>query len=110
MPAYAYRIVNVFTLGHVPLSGNPLCVFERAQTLGYRPLEAEALYALAMARTDVGKTLEAEALLRRAENAGEAGGDDLLAAFGYHRLELVFVEPLQGAGARGQVFVDAGFG
>jgi predicted PhzF superfamily epimerase YddE/YHI9 len=31
MPAYAYRIVNVFTQGRTVLSGNPLCVFERAR-------------------------------------------------------------------------------
>src|SRR2546423_10256502 len=43
MSAYAYRIVNVFTQGHAVLSGNPLCVFERAQTL-----DAESMQALAL--------------------------------------------------------------
>src|SRR5256885_16311752 len=43
MSAYAYRIVNVFTQGRAPLSGNPLCVFERAQTL-----DAERMQALAL--------------------------------------------------------------
>src|SRR4030088_3070795 len=43
MSAYAYRIVNVFTLGRVPLSGNPLCVFERAQTLDAASMQALAL-------------------------------------------------------------------
>src|ERR1700739_2552862 len=42
MPAYAYRIVNVFTRGRAVLSGNPLCVFERAQTLGDQRLQALA--------------------------------------------------------------------
>jgi len=43
MSAYAYRIVNVFTQGRAVLSGNPLCVFERAQTL-----DAESMQALAL--------------------------------------------------------------
>ena len=43
MPAYAFRIVNVFTQGRVPLSGNPLCVFERAQTLDESRMQALAL-------------------------------------------------------------------
>src|SRR5437667_1884908 len=43
MAAYAYRIVNVFTQGRAVLSGNPLCVFERAQTL-----DAERMQALAL--------------------------------------------------------------
>ena len=43
MPAYAYRIVNVFTLPRAPLSGNPLCVFERAQTLDAARMQALAL-------------------------------------------------------------------
>jgi PhzF family phenazine biosynthesis protein len=43
MPAYAYRIVNVFTQAHAPLSGNPLSVFERAQTLDAARMQALAL-------------------------------------------------------------------
>ena len=43
MPAYAYRIVNVFTQPRAPLSGNPLCVFERAQTLDESRMQALAL-------------------------------------------------------------------
>ena len=43
MPAYAYRIVNVFTQPRAPLSGNPLCVFERAQTLDALRMQALAL-------------------------------------------------------------------
>ena len=43
MPAYAYRIVNVFTQARAPLSGNPLCVFERAQTLDALRMQALAL-------------------------------------------------------------------
>jgi trans-2,3-dihydro-3-hydroxyanthranilate isomerase len=43
MSAYAYRIVNVFTQGRAPLSGNPLCVFERAQTLDGASMQALAL-------------------------------------------------------------------
>jgi PhzF family phenazine biosynthesis protein len=43
VPAYAYRIVNVFTQGRVALSGNPLCVFERAQSLDTARMQALAL-------------------------------------------------------------------
>jgi trans-2,3-dihydro-3-hydroxyanthranilate isomerase len=43
MAAYAYRIVNVFTQGRAVLSGNPLCVFERAQTLDPARMQALAL-------------------------------------------------------------------
>jgi trans-2,3-dihydro-3-hydroxyanthranilate isomerase len=43
MSAYAYRIVNVFTQGRAPLSGNPLCVFERAQSLDAARMQALAL-------------------------------------------------------------------
>jgi hypothetical protein len=43
MPAYAYRIVNVFTQGRTVLSGNPLCVFERAQALDGARMQALAL-------------------------------------------------------------------
>jgi trans-2,3-dihydro-3-hydroxyanthranilate isomerase len=43
MPAYAYRLVNVFTQGRATLSGNPLCVFERAQTLDAARMQALAL-------------------------------------------------------------------
>ena len=43
MPAYAYRLVNVFTQGNAVLSGNPLCVFERAQSLDTARMQALAL-------------------------------------------------------------------
>src|SRR5246127_2408046 len=43
MAAYAYRIVNVFTQGRAVLSGNPLCVFERAQALDAASMQALAL-------------------------------------------------------------------
>jgi trans-2,3-dihydro-3-hydroxyanthranilate isomerase len=43
MPAYVYRIVNVFTQARAALSGNPLCVFERAQTLDTPRMQALAL-------------------------------------------------------------------
>jgi trans-2,3-dihydro-3-hydroxyanthranilate isomerase len=43
MAAFSYRIVNVFTRGGAPLSGNPLCVFERAQTLDTQRMQALAL-------------------------------------------------------------------
>jgi len=43
VPTYAYRIVNVFTQGRAPLTGNPLCVFERAQTLDDARMQALAL-------------------------------------------------------------------
>jgi trans-2,3-dihydro-3-hydroxyanthranilate isomerase len=43
MAAFAYRIVNVFTQGRATLSGNPLCVFERAQALDAARMQALAL-------------------------------------------------------------------
>jgi trans-2,3-dihydro-3-hydroxyanthranilate isomerase len=43
MAAFSYRIVNVFTQGRTPLSGNPLCVFERAQALDTARMQALAL-------------------------------------------------------------------
>src|ERR1700741_4519897 len=43
MAAYAYRIVNVFTQGRPVLGGNPLCVFERAQSLDSARMQALAL-------------------------------------------------------------------
>lgn len=43
MAAFSYRIVNVFTQGGMPLSGNPLCVFERAQALDATRMQALAL-------------------------------------------------------------------
>jgi trans-2,3-dihydro-3-hydroxyanthranilate isomerase len=43
MAAHVYRLVNVFTQGHAPLSGNPLCVFEKAQTLDAARMQALAL-------------------------------------------------------------------
>ena len=43
MSVYAYRIVNVFTQGRATLSGNPLCVFERASALDETRMQALAL-------------------------------------------------------------------
>src|ERR1700756_2624902 len=43
MPAYVYRIVNVFTQARAALSGNPLCVFEQARTLDAPRMQALAL-------------------------------------------------------------------
>src|ERR1700757_4720473 len=43
MAVFSYRIVNVFTQGGMPLSGNPLCVFERAQALDEAMMQALAL-------------------------------------------------------------------
>ena len=43
MSVYAYRIVNVFTQGRAALSGNPLCVFERASALDETRMQALAL-------------------------------------------------------------------
>jgi trans-2,3-dihydro-3-hydroxyanthranilate isomerase len=43
MAAYAFRIVNVFTQGHTALSGNPLCVLEKAQALDAARMQALAL-------------------------------------------------------------------
>ena len=39
---YAFRIVNVFTVGDDPLSGNPLCVFEDARGLTDEQMQALA--------------------------------------------------------------------
>jgi trans-2,3-dihydro-3-hydroxyanthranilate isomerase len=43
MPNYAYRLVNVFTQERRVLTGNPLCVFERAQGLDDASMQALAL-------------------------------------------------------------------
>ncbi len=43
MPRYDYRILNVFTRGRSTFSGNPLCVFERAQGLDAAKMQALAL-------------------------------------------------------------------
>ncbi|HLY53033.1 MAG TPA: PhzF family phenazine biosynthesis protein, partial [Steroidobacteraceae bacterium] len=43
MAAFSYRIVNVFTQGRAVLTGNPLCVFERAQALDAQRMQALAL-------------------------------------------------------------------
>jgi PhzF family phenazine biosynthesis protein len=43
MPQYAYRLLNVFTQPGNPFSGNPLCVFERAQGLDETKMQALAL-------------------------------------------------------------------
>ncbi|HYL00375.1 MAG TPA: PhzF family phenazine biosynthesis protein [Steroidobacteraceae bacterium] len=43
MAAFSYRLVNVFTQAGMPLSGNPLCVFERAQALDAVRMQALAL-------------------------------------------------------------------
>jgi len=43
MATYAYRLVNVFTRDREVLSGNPLCVFERAQALDAARMQALAL-------------------------------------------------------------------
>jgi len=42
MAAHAYRLVNVFTRGGDPLSGNPLCVFEDGAGLDERAMQALA--------------------------------------------------------------------
>jgi PhzF family phenazine biosynthesis protein len=46
MPAYTYRIVNVFAEAHAPqpaLTGNPLCVFENAHGMTDETMQALAL-------------------------------------------------------------------
>jgi trans-2,3-dihydro-3-hydroxyanthranilate isomerase len=43
MTSFAYRIVNVFTQGDNPFSGNPLCVFENAGSLDTVRMQALAL-------------------------------------------------------------------
>ena len=43
MAAFSYRLLNVFTQAGMPLSGNALCVFERAQALDAARMQALAL-------------------------------------------------------------------
>jgi trans-2,3-dihydro-3-hydroxyanthranilate isomerase len=43
MPSLPYRIVNVFTQGDNPFSGNPLCVFENGESLDTVMMQALAL-------------------------------------------------------------------
>src|SRR4030081_3753606 len=43
MAKYDFRILNVFTQGRSTFSGNPLCVFERAQGLDSARMQALAL-------------------------------------------------------------------
>ena len=43
MPSHAFRIVNVFTQGGSPLSGNPLCVFENGAEFDDATMQALAL-------------------------------------------------------------------
>jgi PhzF family phenazine biosynthesis protein len=43
MPTLTYHIVNVFTRGDDPFSGNPLCVVEKAEALDTATLQALAL-------------------------------------------------------------------
>jgi PhzF family phenazine biosynthesis protein len=42
MPEYAFRLVNVFTVGDAPFTGNPLCVFEQAEGLSEVQMQALA--------------------------------------------------------------------
>ncbi len=43
MTTLTYRIVNVFTQGDAPFSGNPLCVFESSDGLDTATMQALAL-------------------------------------------------------------------
>jgi trans-2,3-dihydro-3-hydroxyanthranilate isomerase len=43
MARHAYRIVNVFTQGDTPFTGNPLCVFESGASLDAAQMQALAL-------------------------------------------------------------------
>src|SRR5260370_15598392 len=43
MTTLSYRIVNVFTQGDDPFSGNPLCVFEDGESLDTLRMQALAL-------------------------------------------------------------------
>lgn len=43
MPQHPYRILNVFTQGDVPFTGNPLCVFEKGDSLDSSQMQALAL-------------------------------------------------------------------
>jgi PhzF family phenazine biosynthesis protein len=42
MATHPFRIVNVFTQGHVPYTGNPLCVFENGENLSGEDMQALA--------------------------------------------------------------------
>ena len=60
MASHPYRIVNVFTKGKAPFTGNPLCVFENAGDLGTEAMQAlaqqfnlsETTFILPPTRTD----------------------------------------------------------
>ena len=43
MASHAFRIVNVFTQGESPLTGNPLCVFENGADFDEATMQALAL-------------------------------------------------------------------
>jgi predicted PhzF superfamily epimerase YddE/YHI9 len=42
MASHAFRIVNVFTQGESPLTGNPLCVFENGADFDEATMQALA--------------------------------------------------------------------
>lgn len=64
MTAYAYRILNVFTQARTALSGNPLCVFERARGLDAVTMQALALQFNLSETTFVLPSERANALVR----------------------------------------------
>ncbi len=43
MPAFSYRILNVFTVDGGKFTGNPLCVFEDARAMDDATMQALAL-------------------------------------------------------------------
>lgn len=42
MPSHRYRLLNVFTFAHGPLTGNPLCVFEQGESFDSETMQALA--------------------------------------------------------------------
>src|ERR671937_360140 len=64
MPTLSYRIVNVFTQGSDPFSGNPLCVFEDADALDTARMQALALQFNLSETTFILPSREANARVR----------------------------------------------
>jgi trans-2,3-dihydro-3-hydroxyanthranilate isomerase len=64
MASYSYRIVNVFTQGGNPFSGNPLCVFEDGESLDSAKMQALALQFNLSETTFIMPSTRAHARLR----------------------------------------------
>src|SRR5260370_863252 len=97
MSAYAYRIVNVFTQRRVPLSGNPLCVFERAQTLDAARMQALALQFNLSETTFILPSERASARVRIFTPSYEMSGAGLLARFFFPHGGTALEDPATGS-------------